>query len=183
MATTRLFTIQDVIDLPDDGCRFELIRGELHRMSPASGKHGAIAFEIAGAIRDYLRKHPIGRGFTADTGFILARDPDVLLAPDVAFVRSERLPPEGEQSGFLAVAPDIAVEILSPWDRPARVTEKVLEYLRAGVAEVWLIDPEERTLAVHRPDLTVQTISGDATFEVSSVLPGLRIPLADLFSY
>jgi Uma2 family endonuclease len=105
----------------------------------------------------------------------------VLLAPDIAFVRTERLPSPGEQLGFLELAPDIAIEIISPWDRPSRITEKVLEYLRAGVAEVWLIDPEERTLAVHRPDLTVRTFGGDDEFAGSEVLAGFRLPLGELF--
>lgn len=150
-------------------------------MSPASGKHGRVGFALHWRLGAFLEEHPIGTAYMAETGFILARDPDVLLAPDLAFIRSARVPPDSEQGGFIACAPDVAIEIISPWDRASRVTEKVLEYLRGGVAEVWLIDPEDRTLALHRANLTVTWFAGDQTFEGSEMLPGFQFPMAALF--
>src|SRR5438874_5926949 len=88
--------------------------------------------------------------FGAETGFRLARDPDVVLGPDVAFVRADRLPPPDQRERFLELAPDLAVEIVSPTDRPGDVRAKVPAYLRHGVQLLWIIiEPRRQQVIVH----------------------------------
>src|SRR5262245_41778463 len=113
MATTSLMTAEQLFELDLDG-HHDLIRGELISMAPAGARHGKIAASVAYFLRRHLESNPIGTAYGAETGFILTRSPDTVLAPDAAFVRGDRLPSDEEQEGFLPFAPDLAVEVLSP---------------------------------------------------------------------
>jgi Uma2 family endonuclease len=138
---------------------------------------------IGRKIDEFVEQNGLGATFGAETGFILARDPDVLLGPDAAFVLAERLPPLSDQSGYLALAPDLAVEIVSPSDRWTMVTRKVDRYLLAGVRLVWVVDQASRSVTVCSADGPWRTLhieTGDA-LDGGAVLPGFRLPLADLF--
>lgn len=181
MATTRLMTIEDLADLGDEPGRYDLIRGELIRTSPAHTKHGAYASRIVGRLQLYVDEHDAGEVYTAEAGFILARDPDVLLAPDVAFVRRHRLPPENEQTGFFELAPDIAVEVVSPSDRLRDVSDKVMEYLEGGVSLVWVVEPGRKLVTTYKPDRTSKILTVDDELDGGDVLPGFRMPVADVF--
>ena len=97
MVVTNLMTVEDLEQVSEPG-RFDLIRGELIAMAPASEEHGSIAFTLSTFLGPHIRQGRLGRGYTAETGFILQRDPDVVLVPDVAFVRTERLPKTGARS-------------------------------------------------------------------------------------
>lgn len=116
---------------------------------------------------------------TADTGFVLSRDPDTVLAPDVAFVRADRLPPPGQRHRFAELAPDLAVEVVSP-DRATDVTEKTLRYLDAGVALVWVVYPAQRTVAVHHAGGEMRLVGDDGVLDGGGVLPGLALAVRDL---
>src|SRR6478672_8542272 len=117
MATTRLLTAEDLWELnePSD---YELIRGELRPMPPVGGEHAEIGTNIILELGNFVRHNRLGRVYTPDAGFILARDPDIVLAPDAAFVREDRLPPREQRKRFLPLSPDLAVEILSPSNSP-----------------------------------------------------------------
>jgi Uma2 family endonuclease len=167
--------------LPDDGHRYDLIRGELHRMSPTGPRHGRLANRLARAIDNFVVEHDLGEGFIAEPGFILARDPDVLVSPDYAFVSWERLPPDDELIRFSAFAPDLVVEVMSPSDRPDPVDAKVAEYVRAGVRLVLVFDPDARTVSAHGPDIESRTYTEADVLEGGSVLPGFRLHIAELF--
>lgn len=181
MATTRLYTIEDVARLPDDGHRYDLIRGELHRMSPAGPRHGRLANRLARAIDTFVADHNLGEGFIAEPGFILARDPDILVAPDYAFVRWERLPADDELIRFTELAPDLVLEVVSPSDRDDPIAAKIAAYLDAGVRLVLVLDPEERTVATHAPGLPPRMLTVEDELDGGDVLPGFRVALADIF--
>ena len=112
MVTTRPVTIEDVERLHDEQ-RYDLIQGRLITMSPASRRHGRIAMHIGGWLDDYAYEHG-GEAYAAETGFILARDPDTLLGPDASYVRGERITSDLPEDRYLPIAPDLAVEVLSP---------------------------------------------------------------------
>ncbi len=181
MATTRLLTAEDLWGIGDDGHRYDLIRGELHRMAPAGGEHASIEMTIGAMLWTHARARNAGTVFGSDAGFVLARNPDTLLSPDVAFVRAERLPPKDRQIGFLELAPDLAVEVVSPSDRPSEVTEKVRIYLSAGVSMVLVVEPQPKTVTIHRPGRAPLVRQEGDVLDCGDVLPGFRVPVAEIF--
>ena len=174
-------TAEQLFELPDDGCRSELVQGEIVRMTPTGGEHGIVAMRIGVAISEYVEAHHLGVCFAAETGFILQRDPDTVRAPDVAFVAASHVPDTGIPTFYWPSAPDLAVEVLSPWDRPAEVRRKVDEYFAAGTRLVWIVDPATRTVHVYRSPHDVRVLRGDDELSGDDVLPGFRCVVKRLF--
>ncbi len=180
MATTRLMTAEEFARIDEDG-RFDLLDGELIRMSPAGGRQGEIASVFVAALVAHARDRQPGKVYTAEASFMLARDPDVVMAPDAAFVRAERLPPPEERIGFLRIAPDLAVEIISPSDRRGAVRRKIAAYLAHGTPVVVAVEPRRRTVTVHRPGQLPTVLHEGDVLSVEDVLPGFHLPVAELF--
>lgn len=134
--TTKLMTAQELWEMPDDGFRYELVRGELHRMAPAGSEHGASIMNLAAPLKIFVEEHNLGVVFAAETGFQLTDSPDSVRAPDIAFVRRERIPENGIPKGYWKGAPDLAVEVVSPSDKLYEVDEKVDDFLLAGTRVV-----------------------------------------------
>jgi Uma2 family endonuclease len=126
----------------------------------------------------HIDQHQLGTLYVGDPGFILERDPDTVLGPDMAFVRAGG-PPE-EDHGFSPEVPDLVIEIFSPSDRPGRMADRVRRYRAFGVPVVWVLYPEPQTVAVHDANGTRILGEGDV-LDGGDVLPGLRLPLADIF--
>ena len=171
-------TAEQLLRAGDVG-RCELIRGELRMMIPAGGEHGRIAGYLAFLLSTHIVKHRLGTFYAAETGFILVRDPDTVRAPDFAFIAAGRAAPP--ERGFIPGAPDLVVEVLSPDDRPGYVREKVAEWLEAGSAAVWVVDPRERTVTTHAPDEPPTTLGEADTIRGGDVLPGLELMVRDVF--
>ena len=180
MVTTKLTTADELLAMPDDGWRYELIEGVLVRMSPSAPEPGTIASVIVARLVVFVEPRGLGRVFTAEAGFVLARDPDTVVAPDVAFTRAECLPPRREWRHFLP-PPDLAVEVVSPSDRGTNVADKVARYLAAGVPLVWIFWPDPRTVSVHAPGREAITLGEGDELDGEDVLPGFRLPVADVF--
>lgn len=176
----RLITAEEFLEHPEwEHC--ELVRGEVVRMSRAGARHGQVAMKIAGRLWEHVSKEEAGVLFAAETGFILERDPDTVLGPDVMFLSKERIPAEGIQSAHLPVAPDLAVEVVSPSDRFSQVTKKAQSYIAAGVRLVWVADPETRQAHVFRPGKPVAILAEHEALSGEDVLPGFTLPLAEIF--
>jgi Uma2 family endonuclease len=173
-------TAQQLLDLPDDGMRHELVEGTLRTMTPAGGEHGRIGARLLVRVGVFVESRRLGDVFTAETGFWTRRDPDTVRAPDVAFVRSERVP-ETRVPGFVPVVPDLVAEVVSPNDRAVEVASKALAWLDAGVRLVWVVDPENRTVTVHGPD-GVRVLRGADVLDGADVLPSFALPLDELWS-
>lgn len=182
MATTKLTTAQDLLLMSEDEGRFELIEGELREMSPTGEEHGELAAILTSQLLIHAREHRLGTVYAAETGFHLSRNPDVVLAPDVAFVRAGRLPADRDRRKFVEVAPDLVVEVISPSEQPGDVVNKVQRYLNAGVLLVWVVYPQQRTVAVFKADRTWDTLQGDAELDGGDVLPGFKLMLSELFT-
>lgn len=185
-AATRLLTAEEFFELPEPitGGKMELIRGEVVTHMPVGGVHG----EIAGTAYTYLslfgRSHNLGRS-GVEIGFVLQRDPDVVVAPDAAFISIEKLPGGVLPEGFIEGAPTLAVEVVSPGDREQDVAEKIGQYLAFGTKRAWVVRPRLKTVTVHHPDGISRTLhvgetltSDDAGFPVD----GFALPLAELFA-
>jgi Uma2 family endonuclease len=182
MGTTTTFTTADeLFMMPDDGFRYELVRGEVRRMPPAGSEHGAVAINIAVVIAQFVKAHDLGVVFGAETGFKIASEPDTVRAPDLAFVRRERIPAGGIPRGFWPGAPDLAVEVVSPGDTYTEVEEKVNDWLNAGTRMVLVLNPRTRTVAVYTSHSDVVRLTESDTLEGGEILPGFACRVAELF--
>src|SRR5215213_7719256 len=114
--TLQRSTADELFEMPDDGFRYELVKGELRKMSPAGGEHGAVIFNLSSLLGPHIKANDLGQGFGAETGFKIASDPDTVRAADTAVVRRERIPEAGIPKNFWELAPDLVVEVISPGD-------------------------------------------------------------------
>lgn len=187
IGSTSLVSADDLPAVPDPDLPHELWHGVLRAVMPASGAHGVAVSRLTVTLGQHVYAHDLGELFTESTGFLLERDPDTLLCPDVAFVAKGRVAAGGRSWGFPQIAPDLAVEVLSPSDRPAEVRAKVAEYLRLGVRCVWVFDLRARRVQVHTPGegpdrRTASAELGEGgVLDGGDVLPGFYQPLAELF--
>jgi Uma2 family endonuclease len=172
-------TAEELLRHPVPHQRTELIQGRLVVREPAGSVHGLAAMAIGAALAVHVRRTGAGGAFAAETGFVLAFNPDTVRAPDAAFVSRERLPDPAEP-GYLRFAPDLAVEVVSPGDRPGDVLAKVADWLSAGTRLVWVVDPARRSARVYRPDGTETTLTGADALEGEDVLPGFSCPLESI---
>lgn len=180
----RPFTAEDLLRMPDDGSRYELIEGELRQMVPAGGVRGYLALRIASRLERHVDAENLGRTYAAETGFKISSDPDTVRAPDAAFVRRERVEMAGRVRGYWPGAPDLAVEVVSPNDTHSEVIGKVLAWLEAGSRMVLVVDPEKLTITVYRSrdEIRVLTASAGDTIDGADVVPGWTLPVAELFA-
>ncbi len=180
---SRAITADELFQMPDDGYRYELVAGRLLRMSPAGSLHGAIGSRLLAAIGTHVDHHGLGVIFGADTGFTLARDPDTVRAPDVAFVSRARIPRTGIPTGYWSGPPDLAVEVLSPTDVRSEIAEKIEGYLESGVRQIWFVDPAARRVTIHRPDASPEILGEGETMDGGDLLPGFRYSVSRLFAF
>jgi Uma2 family endonuclease len=182
MSTTlQCSTADELFAMPDDGFRYELVKGELRKMSPAGSEHGAIIINISVLLGQYVKSNKLGVCFAAETGFKIASDPDTVRAPDVAFVRRERIPESGIPKKFWPGAPDLAVEVVSPGDTFNEVEEKVEQWLSAGTRAVWIVNPRRRSVSVYRSMTGVARLSEADELEGGEVVPGFRCKVSEIF--
>jgi Uma2 family endonuclease len=182
MSTTHTLTTADELFLmPDDGFRYELVKGELRRMPPAGSEHGAVSINIGLVIAQFVKTHGLGVVFGAETGFKITSDPDTVRAPDLAFIRRERIPAGGLPRGFWPGAPDLAVEVISPGDTYTEVEEKVNDWLNAGSRMVLVLNPRTRTVTVYASLTDVVRLTESDTLDGGEVLPGFTCRVAELF--
>lgn len=181
MTMRTLVTADELLRMPDDGKRYELIEGELIEMAPAGGRHGNIGIRIAGLLFQHVDKDDLGELFGADCGFLLQRNPDTVRAPDAAFIAMERIPPDGIPSGYIDTIPDLVVEVVSPSDRAGQVQAKFEQWIEHGVKLVWLVHPEQRSITVYRSLSEVHALHEGDTLTGDPVLPGFSCPVAKVF--
>jgi Uma2 family endonuclease len=173
---TKPITAEELFDMGDIG-RCELIDGEIVRMSPSGAEHGRVAMNLGAILRQHVKAHGLGKVFAAETGFKLA--PRRVRAPDVAFVRAERLT-QGIPAKFFDGAPDLAVEVVSPSDSWPDVEAKVEDWLARGARSCWVVDPKARRVVVYRPDGRAARLD-DKAVVTDDTLPGLSLPVAEIF--
>ncbi len=181
MIQKHSITAEDLLAMPSDGNSYELVRGELRMMTPAGFEHGRIAMRIGSRIDQHVEQNELGVVLAAETGFTLERSPDTVRAPDVAFVHRDRVPSPAERQKFAELAPDLAVEVISPSNKPSEIEEKISDYLNAGVRLIWVVYPETQSVVEHRPNTPSNTLGPEDVLQAYDVLPGFTCSVAELF--
>lgn len=168
--------------MPDDGMRHELVRGELRVISPGGFRHGRRAARIASLLDVHATRTNGGVVVGAETGFVLAHDPDTVRAPDAAFVSKERFEAVGETEKFWPGAPDFAVEVISPGDSFREVQEKALEWIGAGCVAVLVLDPDRRNATVYRAGGDAHVYGEGERIDLDDAVQGFSVAVTELFT-
>jgi Uma2 family endonuclease len=172
-------TAEELMRLPDDGNFYELDEGRLVSMPPSAYRSSRVASRVHVRLGSFVEQRDLGAVAGEQGGVLLGRGPDIVRAPDVSFIRKERVIDTGR--GYFPGAPDLVVEVLSPSDRYAAIARKMSQYLAAGTRLGWVLDPESRTAAVHRPGREVEELPEDGVLDGGDVVPGFRLPLTEVW--
>ncbi len=175
---SQLLTGEELLALGDIGpC--ELIDGRIVPMTPTGGAHGVVESNLASELRAFVRQRHLGWVMVGDVGIYTRRGPDRVRGADVVFVSRERLaePPQG----FLEVAPDLVVEIISPGDRWQDIRQKLEEYFAIGVRWAWIVEPENRAVLVYRSSTEMRKFDQNDTLAGEGPLQGFTLSVASLF--
>lgn len=178
----KLTTAEELYALPDDGFRYELLKGEIRKMAPAGSEHGRIAVKLTVSLGHFVETHDLGVVFAAETGFRIGTDPDTVRAPDVAFVGKDRVQQAGNVQGYWPGAPDLAMEVVSPGDKYGEVEDKVFDWLAAGTKAVIVVNPRKRVVTVFRSLSDIRVLTEHDTLAVDDVVPGWSILIARIFA-
>ena len=179
--TTQLMTAEELLDMPDDRFRYELVRGELVRMAPTKNYHGEIAAYVTGSLVPHVRRNSLGKVYTAEAGFTLASDPAHVRVPDIGFVQLQNIERIGRPDSLWPEPPDLAIEVISPSDRYSDVEEKVFDYLEAGTQMVIVLESCTRTAKVYRSRTDVTVLTEAGMLDGADVVPGWSMPVSEIF--
>jgi Uma2 family endonuclease len=174
-----LMTGEELLAMGDIGpC--ELINGRIVPMAPAGIRHGTIELTLGLALQQFVQSRGLGWVAVGEVGIYTQRNPDRIRGADLVFISQERLP-GGLPQGFLEVAPELIVEILSPEDRWQSVRQKIEEYFAIGAKWVWVVEPENRAVLVYRSSTELQKLGEEDILEGEGILEGFTLPVISLF--
>jgi Uma2 family endonuclease len=178
--TAQLMTAEELIKLPRGRFRYELVKGELLTMSPAGEEHGGITVNLTVVLGQHVKANKLGVVYGAGTGFKLESNPDTVLAPDVAFIRRERVGQISKK--YREGAPDLAVEVISPGESRHKIEKKVGQWLHLGARVVWIVNPQTATVTIYRADGGVKLLSATDELTGDDVVPGFQIPITEILN-
>jgi len=181
VSAAPLVTAEELLQLSSGEFRYELIAGELKQMAPSGAEHCAHGGNLFAFLGYFVRTHKLGSIFLAELGFKIKQNPDTVLAPDISFIRRERMQVTGLPVNFYPGAPDLAVEVVSPNDTVYEVEEKIAAWLEAGALAVWIVNPRRHSVAIHRKGQPrIELLEGDE-LDGGDVIPGFRLPVSEIF--
>ncbi len=177
----KRITAADLLAMPDDGKRYELVAGELMELPPPILEHGETQANVGRILGNFVIPRKLGKVFT-EAGFLIAENPDSVRAPDVSFISAGRVA-SGRLPAYFRGAPDIAVEIVSPSSSEPEAAARALMWLEAGSAAVWMLYPESRSAKVYRPMRNVVELGADDVLDAAPVLDGFAVKVSDFFLF
>jgi Uma2 family endonuclease len=178
--TERVITGEELASLPDLGpC--ELVDGRIVPMAPTGAQHGWVEGNASDVLRAFVRPRRLGRVLVGEVGIYTRRNPDRVRAADVVYISRDRYAMRAARSGYLDIAPELVVEVLSPRDTVMETTQKLREYFGIGVRLVWIVDPESRLVYAYRSPTEVREFTEPDDLPGDDVLPGFSAPVSSLF--
>ncbi len=166
---------------------FELVKGKVVPKGgnidfdmPTGALHGAVTEELASRMSWFVKKHKAGRIFAAETEFILNKG--TVRGIDVAFVGNEKLKEHGIPEKYFPVAPDIAVEVISPGNTFDEIQDKIIEYIASGATLVWIIYPKQKMVQIHKKSNVIQVLREKDELSGEDVLPDFKLKLEEIFN-
>ncbi len=177
--TTHTMTAEELFNLQDEPNRHALIKGELLTKPPPNLKHGFVIMNLAVPLATHIKANKLGV-VAAESGFILEQNPDTVLGPDISFVRAERI--KTIPDAYVEMAPDLAVEVVSPSQFKPEIERKASLWLEHGVLEVWLVYPKSRKVEIRRATGETQLLQEGDDLTGGDLIPGFRIPVSEIFS-
>ena len=177
----NLITAEQLYELPDDGLRYELLRGTLVSEPLAGRIHGRTVARISQLLSNFVDSSRLGVVYTGGTGFVLARQPDTVRGPDIAFLSNERERETKDARPYVPGAPDLSIEVVSPTDRTRKILGKVSDYLAAGSRIVWVVNPAREEVSVFRSPFAPRILAGADPLDGEDVLPGFSVTIAEIF--
>ena len=176
-----LLTADDLIRLHSEGVRGELIRGVLYETMSTGVELGQVVMELGRHMGNFIVPQRLGRLIGSDAGVLLERDPDTVREPDIAFISAEQMPLDARVTKYSEVIPELVIEIVSPSDDPDNVFNKARMWLSFGVQLVWVVHPDSRSVDIHRPGHSVESILEDGDLDGHDVLTGFSCPVTSIF--
>ncbi len=177
----RNTTADELLRLPDDGYRYELIEGEVRKMTPPGYEHGIVTQGLAWRLAQFVHQQKLGQVPAAETGFLIGHDPDTVRAPDVSFVSNAQIQRCGLPASYFPEAPSLAVEVVSPDDSAEEVDVKIRHWLSSGTKLAWVVYPRGRTVTVYRSLDDIRVLTEKDQLEGEDVVPGFQCLVADIF--
>lgn len=173
-------TAEELLTLDDDG-RYELVAGEPRERVNPNFAHFKLTGRLDREVGGFVDQRGLG-AFGPELSILFATNPDTVLIPDLAFVRTERIPPEDQQTGLALLVPDLVIEVLSSSNKAVEMDEKIQIYLRAGVSLVWIVNPKRRSVTIYAADGTVRSVLPGGSLDGGDVLPGFALPVDRIFA-
>lgn len=174
-------TAAELLKISSTG-RYELIKGVIYELSPPGMRHGVIAWKILQKIGTFIEKNKLGIITSSETGYKLSSNPDTVRGPDGAFISNKRLEEIGIIDGYSTVMPDLAIEVNSPSDNYSRIYKKVQEWLLAGVSQVWVLEPDDRSIIIYYSNKKSLILEEEDELDGGDILPGFKCKIRDIFT-
>ena len=177
----KLMSGEELFHRPDlEPC--ELVNGRVVPLMPTGHVHGFVESKLTRQLVAWVEGNGLGSVLSGEVGIYIRRNPDTVRAADILFISNDRFARQGA-SGYLDVAPELVIEVLSPDDRWTDVIEKIEDYFSAGVDRVWILDSKARKIFAYRSPTEAEQFGEGQVLTDDEILPGFRLVVSDLFRF
>jgi Uma2 family endonuclease len=176
------YTIEEFQGLPLEGRRWELLDGAVVQMEMHSARTSLLTGRLLFLIHQHVEEHGLGMTFGPGCGFRLWPGHETVRVTDISVTHHDRIPDKREWDDYPRTAPDLTVEVFSPYERPVTAVGRMAMFLEAGTRLIWFVDPENKTVMLFHPDIAPTMLGEGDTLEGADVLPGFNVQVAEIFA-